>query len=273
MEAQALLKSTQMTLPPIRLGILSMAPPAKIYKLWSPFADYLAEKVGRPVEIVVPRGFQKIKEAVVNDSVDLIYINSLILYRLKEEGKAIPVAQMYTIDGSIYNRGVLVARVDSNIKSLKDLKGKKLAFISPMASGGYLAQRAKFQSEGIKTKTDAQEVFTKNLTTSLHKVILGDVQAAAMCGINFRLLSQRFGNGELETVGYSETFVENAFGANPKLEKTLREKISSTIIDMINDSEGQRILSAMKNMKIKKFVKYDPGAEKVTRELINKAEF
>jgi len=257
----------------IKLGILSMAPPAKVYKLWSPFADYLAAKIGRRVDIVVPRGFKKIKEAVAHDTIDIFYVNSLILYRLKQEGKAIPIAQMYTIDGSIYNRGVLVARTDSKIKSLKDLKGKKLAFISPMASGGYLAQRAKFNGEGIKTKVDAEEVFTKNLTTSLHKVILGEVQAAAMCGINFRLLSQRFGNGELETVGFSEKFVENAFGAHPKLCDQLRRKISSTIIEMINDEAGRKILADMKNMKIQKFVKYDPASEIVTRDLISKAEF
>lgn len=258
---------------PIKLGVLSLAPPAKIFKQWTPFADYLAAQIGRDVEIIVPRGFKKIKEAVANDEVDMFYVNSLIYYRLKQEGKAVPIAQMHTINGSIYNQGVLIARTDSKIKSLKDLKGEKLAFISPMASGGYLAQRAKFYDAGIKTKTETKEIFTKNLTTSLHKVILGDVKAAAMCGISFKLLSKRIETGELQQLGMSETFVEDAFGAHPKLSVKLREQISTVVINMDKTEAGRKILDGMKNMKIQKFVKYDPKVEDVTRELLKKAEF
>lgn len=258
---------------PVKLGVLSLAPPAKVFKQWTPFADYLAAKIGRDVEIIVPRGFKKIKQAVANDEVDMFYVNSLILYRLKQEGKAVPIAQMQTINDSIYNQSVLIARTDSNIKSLSDLKGKKLAFVSPMASGGYLAQRAKFYSAGVKTKTETKEVFTKNLTTSLHKVILGEVKAAAMCGISFKLMSQRMETGELEKIGMSATFAENAFGAHPKLTAKLREQISTAIINMDKDEAGRKILDSMKNMKVQKFVKYDPKAEDVTRKLLKEAEF
>lgn len=258
---------------PIKFGVLSLAPPAKIFKQWTPFADYLAEKIGRDVEIIVPRGFKKIKQAVAKNEVDIFYVNSLIYYRLKQEGKAAPIAQMHAINGSIYNQGVLIARTDSKIKSLTDLKGKKLAFISPMASGGYLAQRAKFYDAGVKTKTDTKEIFTKNLTTSLHKVILGDVKAAAMCGISFDLMKKRIETGELENIGMSEVFAESAFGAHPKLSTKVRAQISTAIINMDKDEAGRKILDSMKNMKIQKFVKYDPKVEDVTRKLLKKAKF
>jgi phosphonate transport system substrate-binding protein len=257
----------------LKLAVLSLAPPAKIFKQWTPFADYLAAQIGRDVEIIVPRGFKKIKEAVANDEVDMFYVNSLIYYRLKQEGKAVPIAQMHATNGSIYNQGILVARTDSKIKSLKDLKGQKLAFISPMASGGYLAQRAKFYAAGVKTKTETKEIFTKNLTTSLHKVILGDVKAAAMCGLSFKLMSQRIDTGELEKIGMSETFAESAFGAHPKLSAKLRDQISTTIINMDKNKSGRKILAKMKDLKVKKFVKYDPKVEDITRELLKKAEF
>ena len=258
---------------PIKLGVLSIAPPAKIFKQWTPFADYLAAQIGRDVEIIVPRGFQKIKEAVANGEVDIFLVNSLIYYRLKQKGKVVPIAQIYNTNDSVYNQGVLIARTDSKIKSLKDLKGQKIAFVSPMGAGGYLAQRAKFYIAGVKTKTETKEVFTKNLTTSLHKVILGDVKAAAMCGISFKLMSQRIDTGELEEVAVSETFAESAFGANPNLSDKWRDQISTTIINMDKNEAGRKILKEMKKLKIKKFVKYDPKVEDVTRELIKNAEF
>lgn len=258
---------------PIKLGVLSLAPPAKVFKQWTPFADYLASKIGRDVEIIVPRGFKKIKQAVSEDKVDIFYVNSLIYYRLKQENKAVPIAQMFTTSNSIYNQAILIARTDSKIKSLKDLKGERIAFISPMASGGYLAQRAKFYDAGVKTKTETKEIFTKNLTTSLHKVILGDVKAAGMCGISFKLMSKRMETGELQKIGMSETFAENAFGAHPKLSTKLRKQISMTIINMDKTEEGKKILDGMKNMKIQKFIKYNSETEKLTRKLLKKAEF
>lgn len=258
---------------PIKLGVLSLAPPAKVFKQWTPFADYLASKIGRDVKIIVPRGFKKIKQAVAENEVDIFFVNSLIYYRLKQENKAVPIAQMFTTSNSIYNQAILIARTDSKIKSLKDLKGEKIAFISPMASGGYLAQRAKFYDAGVKTKTETQEIFTKNLTTSLHKVILGDVKAAGMCGISFKLMSKRMETGELQKIGMSETFAENAFGAHPKLPAKLREQISMTIINMDKTEGGKKILDGMKNMKIQKFIKYNPETEKLTRKLLKKAEF
>jgi len=46
----------------INFGVLSLAPPSKIYTKWKPFADYLSQETGRPVKIVAPRGFGKLKK-------------------------------------------------------------------------------------------------------------------------------------------------------------------------------------------------------------------
>ena len=48
---------------PIRFGVLSIAPPSRIYLKWQPFVDYVSNELGQPIEIVVPRGFKKMKQA------------------------------------------------------------------------------------------------------------------------------------------------------------------------------------------------------------------
>ena len=261
------------TEPPIRMGIISLATPAKIYKQWTPYADYLAAKLGRDVEIVVPRGFKKIIAAVENNDVDLFYVNSHIFYRLMQQGKALPVAQMQNLKGSITSNSVIFVRSDSGIDSIQDLKGEKLAFVSPMGAGGYLAPRAQFYKEGIKTRTDTEEKFTKNLSSSLHKVLLGDVKAGTMCGLNYQLMSQRIETGDLKIISTSSDYPENVMGAHPDMPKELREQIIDVVIDMDSDSQGKKVLSDMQSMKILKFVAYDTKTERITKILLDDGEF
>lgn len=258
---------------PIKMAIISLASPSKIYQQWQAFADYLSLKIGRDVEIVVPRGFKKIKQAVEKKEVDIFYVNSYLFYKLKKKGKAVAIAQMQSLIGSTVSNSVLFVRNDSDIKSIKDLKGEKIAFVSPMGAGGYLAPRATFYKEGIKTKTEVDEQFTKNLTSSIHKVLLGDVKAGTMCGLNFKLMEKRMASGDLRIIATSDDYPENAFGARPGLAKELREKISSVIISMYDDAEGRKVLAAMNEMKIKKFVTYDEKSEKLTEHLLKSGEF
>lgn len=258
---------------PIKMAIISLASPSKIYRQWQSFAGYLSAKLDREVQIVVPRGFKKIKQAVEKKEVDIFYVNSHVFYTLKKKGKAVAIAQMQNLSGSTVSNSVMFVRSDSDVKSIRDLKGEKVAFISPMGAGGYLAPRATFYKQGIKTKTETQEQFTKNLSSSIHKVLLGNVKAGTMCGLNFKLMSKRIDAGDLKIIATSDDYPENAFGARPELTKELRKKISSVMIGMYEDHEGRKILDAMNGMKIKKFVPYDVQSEKLTEYLLESGGF
>ena len=257
----------------IKMGVITLASPAKTFRQWRLFAEYLGAKLDRKVEIVVPKGFKKIKKSVENKSLDIFFINSYIFYRLKQQGQAKALVQMSNIDDSVFSRSVLFVRSDSGIEKLKELKGEKVAFVSPVGAGGYLAPRASFYKAGIKTKTQTDEEFTLNLTSSLHKVLLGDVKVGTMCSINYKLMSQRMNIGELKVISESEKYPEALFGARTDLPEDLKKDIAKIMIEMHEDEEGKKILSPLKALKIKKFVAYDEGIEQYTQSLIKEGEF
>lgn len=258
---------------PLVFGIISSAEPSRVYAEWQPFADYLAARLSRPIKMVVPRGFDKLVEEIEQGQIDIFYVNSFIYYRLQEKGKAMPVAQMQNLNGSVTSRSVVLVRKDSGIKSLDQLKGEKVAFVSPMGAGGYLAPRAQFYKEGVKTRTDVREEFTKNLTTSLHKVLLGDVKAASMCGLNYRLMSIKIDAGELEIISTSDSYAEDVIGARASLSAPERERIARILFDMDKNEEGRRILAPMEELKIQKFIPYDASkTEPLTRHLLKQAD-
>lgn len=257
--------------PTIRFGVLSIAQPSRIFAKWQPFADYMSQQLGQPVEIVVPRGFGKMKKTIAEGGVDFFYINSHVFYRLKQEGKAIAVAQMQNIDGKTTSRSEIFVKRDSDIKKIEDLKDKDIAFVSPMGAGGYLAPRAYMYKSGLKSGIDTHETFTKNLSNSIHGVLLGDYDAAAMCGVNYKLMSKKIETGELRVIAISDDYPENLIGARSDLPPKLVEQFRNQLLTMTEIPEGKMLLGNMHSMKIKSFIKYDESMEDMTQDLLKLA--
>ena len=256
----------------IKFGILSIAPPSRIHSQWQPFIEYVSKEIGQPIEIVIPRGFKKMKNEAAKGNVDLFYINSRVFYRLKHNKQAFGVLQMQNLEGNITSHSEIYARHDSGINNLDDLKGKTIAYVSPMGAGGYLAPRAKLMSKGIKSGEVVKEVFTKNLSNSIHKVILGDLNAGTMCGVNFKLMSKRVDSGELVIIDVSDEYPENVIAARSNLSKELTSKFQKIVTNMVNTEKGRKILDKMSDMKITKFLPYDPKVEQLTRDLLKQAK-
>jgi len=252
----------------IRFGVLSIAQPSRIFNKWQPFADYMSKHLGQPVEIVVPRGFGKMKQNIANGDVDFFYINSHVFYRLKQEGKAIAIGQMQNISGKTTSRSEIFVKRDSGINLIDDLKGKRIAYISPMGAGGYLSPRAHLYKSGLKSGVDTEEVFTKNLSNSIHGVLLGDYEAATMCGVNYKLMSAKIETGELKILAVSNEYPENVIGARTGLAPELVEKFRKILLSIEKNPEGQTLLDNMHSMKIKSFVSYDESMEEITKDLI-----
>jgi phosphonate transport system substrate-binding protein len=257
---------------PIKFGVMSMVPPAKIHAQWAPFIDYLNEKTGKTFELVIPRGFKKIKKAIAKGEIDYFYTNSLVFYRLKESKKAVPIAQMINTGGTLYSQSEIFVRTDSGINNISDLKGKTLAYVSPMGTGGFLAPRAYLTKHDVYANSDITEKFTKSITSSIHSVLLGEAAAGTMCGINFKLLSKKIGSGELKVIATSENYPENIVGARPGTNTEMQKLIHKIIIDMPNDPVGIKVLQGMRGMKIQKFVAYDNGIEETVKNLIIEAD-
>ena len=254
--------------PHIRFGVLSIAPPARIYAKWQPFADYMSQQLGQSVEIVVPRGFAKLKKTIEAGGVDFFYTNSLVFYRLKQAGQVQAVAQMKNIEGKTTSRSELFVRRDSGIEDVADLKGKSIAYVSPMGAGGYLAPRALMYKSGVKSGIETNEKFTKNLSNSLHGVLLGDYAAGTMCGVNYNLMSRKIETGELKIIAVSDEYPENVMGARKKLPAKLVENFKQGVLSMKDNPQGLKVLRDMRSMKIDSFVKYDAAMEKITEQLL-----
>ncbi len=255
--------------PALHFGVLSVAPPARAVAKWTPFAHYLEQRLGRSVEVIAPRGFERLTRAIEEGKLDVFYINSHVYYRLKRKGLAKPLAQMVNLNGSTFSRSLFFVRKDAPIDELHQIEGHRMAYISPLGAGAYLAPRARLHEEGIR---NTQEDFTRNFISTIREVQTNPGTVGTLCGVRYSLLGKREDLSNLKVIGESEAYPEHVLAARPDLDDSLSRRISRIVIGMYDDPDGRLVLEPMASMRISHFTTYDPSVEKVTEELFRKAE-
>lgn len=251
----------------IKMAILMPAPPKKIHQKWQPLAEYLSKELGLTVKIVTPRGPEAAKAAL--KQVDFVYANSYLYNLLAAESNLSAVAQMKNTGDSIYSQGRFLVRSDSDINSIKDLKGKKIALISRFGAGSYLAPRASLAKQGLDIDKDVSVEYTKNLKKAAYMVMLGEADTAVMCEVNYEILSKRIDTGDLRFFDKTDTFPEAVMFSPHKANSAIFKRFKKALL--ADNAKREQALKPLHDMKIGTFIDYDPSVKIRIDELMKQA--
>jgi phosphonate transport system substrate-binding protein len=90
-----------------------------------------------------------------------------------------PVAMMGNKNGTFGGyRLWLITHKDSDIKTIRDLKGRKVAHVTPASNSGDQAPRALFKKEGIVPDADYKVIYSGKHDNSIMGVVNKDYDAA-----------------------------------------------------------------------------------------------
>ena len=149
-------------------------------------SDFLAKKLGRPVEVIVPLSSSVIIEGFANGTVDLGYLSAtdMVAAQKKNAGQILLAGE---IDGHNWYQSYWLALKEKPYTKVEDLKGKPVAFASKTSTSGYLIPVYDLKRKGLLTKPDAEEFFGKgNLfygtgyVSAVERVLNGQAEAAAV---------------------------------------------------------------------------------------------
>ena len=96
---------------------------------FEPLAAYLSKAVGMKVEFTPVSDYPAAVEALVNKKVDLVWFGGFthVQANLRSNGKVIPIAQR--VEDTKF-QSVFIAKTDSGIKTLQDMKGKQISLVN-----------------------------------------------------------------------------------------------------------------------------------------------
>lgn len=111
-----------------------------------------SKDTGFYIKTAIPQSYVAVIEAIGTKRADFAVINTFGYVLLKERKKYPAEAFLGTVrEGNQKSyKGQIIARADSTIKSIKDLKGKKFAYVDSASSAGYVLPSLLFKKEGIE---------------------------------------------------------------------------------------------------------------------------
>jgi phosphonate transport system substrate-binding protein len=143
----------------------------------APLRDYLAAKIGRPVELVIPTNYNATVEALGNGSLDFAYLGGLTYLKAHQAYGVVPLVQR-TSDKQFHS--LFITQTGSSIHALADLRGKRFAFGDVSSTSGHLIPDFILRAAGIDPDADLNARYTGNHPATAKAVEAGTVDAGAM---------------------------------------------------------------------------------------------
>ena len=125
-----------------------------------------------------------------------------------------------------------IVKSDSPFQKLADLKGKKVAHVSPTSNSGNLAPRVFFAEQGLKPDDDYKPVMSGGHDKSIIGVSLGDYDGAAVASDIFERMTAR---GQVKADAFrilwkSQVFPTTGFVMSHDLKPELQKKITDCMV-------------------------------------------
>jgi phosphate/phosphite/phosphonate ABC transporter binding protein len=214
---------------------------------FEPLTVYLSEAIGQKVVIYVAKDYGDLRTKMEAGAVDIGSF-SPFAYVDAERGGRIHIIAQSVIDGSATYRGLIVARKDSGLKTLTDLKGKRFAFVDPKSASGYVYPRAMLVEKGINPDT----FFKETMFAGDHKKVIGDVlDKVVNAGATYDnalgiAKASGMASDDLAVIASTEPIPHDAIAVRIGLDEGLTKKIQTALVNLDKTDAGRRIIANSK---------------------------
>jgi phosphonate transport system substrate-binding protein len=217
----------------IRLAVLPRLAAVELNRMFTPLAQYLTKETGEKVTLVIPKDFDAFKATMKAGQAELGFANSLIYVQLRKEVSLAPLAVAAEAKAGTRFRGIIIARQDSGIASLPDLKGRRLIFVEPDSAAGYVFQVLLLNKAGF----DMQRDFTILPFAKKHdNVTLAVFNKAADAGgireDDLDKMRDQVDLSQIRVVAYTDYFPNWPVFAAPGLAKDKAARVAAALLKL-----------------------------------------
>ena len=222
----------------LELWVHPYLPAAKLIKKFTPLAEYLGEKIGKTIQVKVSKSYRSHIDSVGEGLTDLAYLGPASYVKITHNYGKQTILACLEINGSPFFYGMIIARQDSQIKTLEDLIGKKFAFGDPNSTMSHLVPRYMLWQKGVSVEKLKQHAFLGSHNNVALSVIGGYYDAG---GVKEGVYYEYKDRG-LNLLAKSPPIAEHLFVAN----NNLSPQTIKTIRQLLLNLKDKRILTSIK---------------------------
>lgn len=235
--------------------------------------EYLEKNTPYKFEITIPQSFVAVVEAFGTKRADVAAINTYGYYLAHKQYGA--EARLTVIRyGLATYQSQFLAHADSKIKSLKDLAGKKIAFVDPASTSGYLLPLKTLKDRKIEPKDIVFAMKHDSVVTMIYQRQVdtgatyysppqnGHIEDAR------RLVKTQYPDVEqkVKIIELSEPIPNDPIAFRKDMPEEMKEKIVDTLLQFAATDEGKKAIDLM--LGATNFKKATDGDYDTVREML-----
>jgi phosphonate transport system substrate-binding protein len=215
----------------LRVSAIPDEAPTELQRKFAPLGAYLEKQLGMPVKFVPVTDYAATVEGLAGKHLDLVWYGGFTFVQARRRtGNAIPLVQRAE-DAHFHSK--IIARADSGIDTLADLKGKTFAFGSVSSTSGHLMPRHFLRLAGIDPDRDfARYSFSGAHDATVKWVEAGKVDAGALNESVWEKLveAKKVDLSKVKVVYTTPDFYDYNWTVRGDLDPALREKIKQAFL-------------------------------------------
>ncbi len=212
---------------------------------YSPLIDYLSRETGYEVQFVSAMSYSGYFATLESNQVDIGFQNPIAYVTLTKTRGAYPLAKEIRPDGRALYRGVIITHRSSEIKTVHDLRGKKVMIASRRALAGYMAQALLCQENGLDVEQDMKVI----LAGTQEEVVTGVYHRVAEAGFVrediLPLIAERIDLEEIKVIAYTDYFPTWCVAGFRNTDPVIAETVKRALLKLDKEvPEHRKILDA-----------------------------
>lgn len=266
---------------PVRIGITRVHVNPLVQPPWIPLEQDLAKQLGRPVQVIAYRPFQ-LRSQLQHGYLDFAILSATDFAQIGGTECCQLLAQPVNVLGTKARHGLIIAKKDSKIETVADLKGQHFAFGPSWDAASHLAAAYALLEAGLEPSDIPREMIPVPLARKHHldsfevgKAVAYEplVSAGAVDEVEYNAWPDKGGSVLLQTIskdGFriiarTVALPEGPIVASPQADPTLVEAVKDYLL---SDRVPQKALAAMGWQRIEAAQEADYGqATEVLRKL------
>lgn len=229
--------------------LIGLIPEQNIFKQmerYEPLAEYLYRKTGAKMSLKILPRYGNIIENFQSSGLDGAFFGSFTYALVHAKAGVEVLARPVALDNTSTYHGLIFVRKDRGIRTARDMKGKRFAFVDKATTAGYLLPLEYFHDHGIPDYKGylKEAYFTGTHEDAVYDVLNGKADIGAAKNTVFNRLAKenpRIGK-ELVVLARSPDVPENALALRKGLEGPVRSRLKEALLNMHTDPDGKQVL-------------------------------
>jgi len=225
--------------PVVYIGVISRYPPNIIYRGYQPVLDYITSKTDYRFELKLSNDYRDAVDKLIKGEVTAAFLGSYVYIQANREFGVIPILKPLNENFEPYSRSVIFVRDESNIRGIKDIRGKKLALPSKESFSVNWMLKYELSLNNLNEGDFKEIEYFPHHQSVIYEVLRGSSDV----GVTREYLIKNPVEKGLRIIGYSDPIPTSPLVVVPGKSTVIVEAIKSALLEINRNNPARTVIT------------------------------